>query len=111
MHINEYRPLSLNPLIITVSNLTFLQAKLAFERLEISKEFHPFISGPNGATAKRISEDTGARVNIPPMSLMKNEISVAGDKDAVAKAVAEIKKIHATMVWWGLIGVGCQWRS
>ena len=39
------------------------------------------------------------------MSLMKNEISVAGDKDAVAKAVAEIKKIHATMVWGGL-GVG-----
>ena len=29
---------------------------------------------------------------------MKNEISVAGDKDSVAKAVAEIQKIHSTMV-------------
>ena len=71
---------------------------MAFERLEINKEFHPFISGPNGAVAKRISEETGARINIPPLSLMKNEMSVAGDKDSVAKAVAEIQKIHSTMV-------------
>ena len=78
----------------------FPQAKLAFERLEIKKEFHPFISGPNGSVAKRITEETGARINIPPLSLMKNEISVAGDKDAVAKAVAEIQKIHSTMVRW-----------
>ena len=43
-------------------------------------------------------EETGARINIPPLSLMKNEMSVAGDKDGVAKAVAEIQKIHATVV-------------
>ena len=66
--------------------------------MEISKEFHPFISGPNGSVAKRISEETGARINIPPVSLMKNEMSVAGDKDGVAKAVAEIQKIHANIV-------------
>ena len=79
-------------------SLHCLQAKLAFERLDISKDYHPFISGPNGATAKRIMEETGARINIPPLSLMKNETSVAGDKDGVAKAVAEIQKIHATVV-------------
>ena len=74
------------------------QAKLAFERLDIKKEFHPFISGPHGATSKRISEETGARINIPPFSLMKNEISIAGDKECVAKAVAEVQKIHEAMV-------------
>ena len=29
---------------------------------------------------------------------MKNEMSVAGDKEGVAKAVAEIQKIHANIV-------------
>ena len=82
----------------STSLLSSMQAKLAFERLEINKEFHPFISGPNGSVAKRIMEETGARINIPPLSLMKNEMSVAGDKDGVAKAVAEIRSIHATIV-------------
>jgi predicted PilT family ATPase len=80
-----------------VQTISDEQAKLAFERLDISKDYHPFISGPNGATAKRIMEETGARINIPPLSLMKNEMSVAGEKDAVAKAVAEIQKIYATV--------------
>ena len=83
---------------ITSSHPPPKQAKLAFERLDIKKEFHPFIAGPHGATSKRISEETGARINIPPFSLMKNEISIAGDKECVAKAVAEVQKIHEAMV-------------
>ena len=75
-----------------------LQAKLGFERLEVEKEFHPFIQGPNGSVAKSIMEQTGARINIPPPSLMKNEITVAGDKDSVAKAVAQIRKMHENLV-------------
>ena len=43
-------------------------------------------------------EETGARINIPPNTLNKSEISVAGDKESVAKAVAEIQKIHANIV-------------
>ena len=81
-----------------LDELVFPQAKLAFERLDISRDFHPFISGPNGTTSKKISDETGARINIPPLSLMKNELSVAGDKDSVAKAVAEIQKIFADVV-------------
>lgn len=73
------------------------QAKLGFERLEVEKEFHPFIQGPNGSVAKSIMEQTGARINIPPPSLMKNEITVAGDKDSVAKAVAQIRKMHENL--------------
>ena len=75
-----------------------MQAKLAFEHLEVEKEFHPFISGPNGSVAKAIMDETGARINIPPPSMMKNDISVAGDKDSVAKAVAQVKKIWGEMV-------------
>ena len=78
------------------------QAKLAFERLALNREYHPFIAGPGGAVAKQISEQTGARINIPPSSLNKNEITVAGDKEAVAKAVAQIQKIYRDMVRAGL---------
>ena len=100
------------------------QAKLAFECLEVAKEFHPFILGPHGSRTKAISEQTGARINVPPPSLMKNEITVAGDKEGVAQAVPMIKKIYTDMVSghggvaWGLHGelwvwheVGSAWRA
>ena len=74
------------------------QAKLAFERLEVDKEYHPFISGPNNSVIKSITDSTGARVNMPPPSLNKNEITVAGDKDAVAKATAQIMQLYKEMV-------------
>eukprot|EP00731_Ephydatia_muelleri_P037646 Em0528g2a len=80
-------------------------AKLAFERLALNREYHPFIAGPGGAVAKQISEQTGARINIPPSSLNKNEITVAGDKEAVAKAVAQIQKIYRDMA---IIMARCQ---
>ena len=56
------------------------------------------MSGPNGSLIKSITETTGARVNIPPLSLNKNEISVAGDKDGVAKATAQIMQLYKEMV-------------
>lgn len=39
-------------------------------------------------------ERTGARINIPPPSVMKDELTVAGDKDGVKKAVDEINRIY-----------------
>ena len=55
--------------------------------------FHPFIAGPNNSTAREISEQTGARINIPPPSAHKDEITVAGEKDGVAVAVKRILQI------------------
>jgi len=75
-----------------------LQAKLAFERLEIPKEYHPFILGANNSVVKSICEATGARVNIPPLSLNKDEITIAGEKDAVAKALGQIRKLSSELV-------------
>ncbi len=75
-----------------------MQAKLAFERLDISKEYHPFIMGASNTVVKAISENTGARVNIPPLSLNKDEITVAGEKECVAKAVSQIYKIVEELV-------------
>jgi len=38
------------------------------------------------------------RVNIPPPSVMKDELSVAGEKDGVNKVVEQIQKIFKEMV-------------
>jgi len=70
------------------------QAKLAFERLEIPKRFHPFICGPDNETAKEIANATGARINIPPPSVQKDELTVAGEIESVQKAVKMIKDIY-----------------
>ncbi|CAL1268500.1 unnamed protein product [Larinioides sclopetarius] len=70
------------------------QSKLAFERLTISKMYHPFIFGPFNETLNQIINETGARVNIPPASVMKDELTIAGEKESVAQAKAKILDIY-----------------
>merc|ERR1712168_889555 len=70
------------------------QAKLAFERLDIPKKYHPFICGPDNETAKEIANATGARINIPPPPVQKDELTVAGDVEGVQKAVGMIMGIY-----------------
>ncbi|KAK3718445.1 hypothetical protein QZH41_014445 [Actinostola sp. cb2023] len=70
------------------------QAKLAFERLAIPKTFHPFICGPNNEIVKKIMEQTGVVINIPPPSMQKDEMTVAGEKEGVATAVKMITSIY-----------------
>lgn len=72
-----------------------LQAKRAFERLAIPYKFHPFVCGPDNSTVQEIEAKTAARINIPPSSLMKDDITVAGDKEAVHAAVKMIQDIYA----------------
>jgi hypothetical protein len=74
------------------------QAKLAFERLTVPKIYHPWISGPWNKMQKEIVEKTKARVNIPPFQVMKDEITVAGEKESVAVAKAMIMKIFEDKV-------------
>ena len=75
------------------------QSKQAYEVLQIPKNFHPFIQGPGGENIKKMTNGLGSvRVNVPPLSVMKDEISVAGEKDAVMAVVALIKKDYKDMV-------------
>ncbi len=39
-------------------------------------------------------DQTGVRINVPPPSVMKNEIVVSGEKDGVQQAVTSIMKIY-----------------
>ncbi|XP_021963131.1 vigilin isoform X2 [Folsomia candida] len=67
------------------------QSKQASERISVPKKFHPFILGPFGEKVGSLIAVTGARINIPPVSVMNDEISVVGEKEGVAKAVQAIK--------------------
>ena len=49
-------------------------------------------------------DQTGARINVPPPSVMKNEIVVSGEKDGVHQAVTSIMKLYDEKVQIRTIG-------
>ncbi|KAL0970265.1 hypothetical protein UPYG_G00239660 [Umbra pygmaea] len=70
------------------------QDKRAVERLSLEKVFHPFISGAHNRLVQELSQETGARISIPPPSLHKDDIVITGEKEAVALAVGRIRAIY-----------------
>jgi len=75
-----------------------VQAKLAFVRLPIPKIYHPFINGPFNQTVKDIMDRTNTRINIPPPSVAKDELTISGEKEGVMIAECEIKHIYESKV-------------
>lgn len=82
---------------LVIQNFIF-QGKLAFERLDIPKVYHPFLFGPFNETVNQIKNETGARINIPPPSVNKNELTITGEKEAVALAKEKIMNIYEERV-------------
>lgn len=74
------------------------QSRKALERVTVPKIYHPFIQGPYGERAAAMSAETGARIHIPPQSTQSNEIVIAGEKNGVLAAKAQIEAIHEEMV-------------
>uniref|UniRef100_A0A8C9T901 Vigilin n=1 Tax=Scleropages formosus TaxID=113540 RepID=A0A8C9T901_SCLFO len=70
------------------------QDKRAVERVNIDKVYHPFITGAYNKFVAEMMQETGARINVPPPSVLKTEIVITGEKEQVAQAVAMIKKIY-----------------
>lgn len=68
------------------------------ERLSFEKTFHPFIAGAYNRLVQELSQETGARINIPPPSVPKDEIVITGEKEAVAMAVARVRAIYEEKV-------------
>lgn len=71
-----------------------IQSKLANERLPVQKVYHPFVCGPNNSTVRQLMEETGAKINVPPPSVMSDEIVVSGEKEGVMKCKATIMAIY-----------------
>ena len=75
------------------------QSKQSYEVLAIPKIYHPFISGPNSDNTKAmLNEFPNVRINIPPLSVMKDELSVAGETEGVQAVKAKILKIFKDIV-------------
>lgn len=70
------------------------QSKTGFERLNIPKLYHPWIRGFNNEIANEIASRTGAKINIPPSQIEKDEIIVSGEKEKVDQACADINRIY-----------------
>uniref|UniRef100_A0A8C2ZQT6 High density lipoprotein-binding protein n=1 Tax=Cyclopterus lumpus TaxID=8103 RepID=A0A8C2ZQT6_CYCLU len=70
------------------------QDKRAVERLCLEKAFHPFIAGAHNRLVQELSQETGARISIPPPSLPRDEIVITGEKEAVALALSRIRAIY-----------------
>lgn len=72
------------------------QSKQSVERLNIPKLYHPWLRGVNNEIATDISTRTGAKVNVPPAIVEKDEIVVSGEREKVEAACAEIRRIYET---------------
>lgn len=73
------------------------QSRKAFERISVPKIYHPFIFGPNSENLNKLIEETGARINIPPQSVMKDDIVITGETEGVQLAKQRIESIHKEM--------------
>ena len=53
------------------------------------------------------------RINIPPLSVMKDEISVAGEKNGVLAVVEKIKEISKVLVssWNFIADINLWWQT
>jgi len=74
------------------------QSKQAMERMSIPKTYHPFIQGANNENVnKMLAAYPGVRVNIPPLSVQKDELSIVGEKDGVMAIKDQITTIWKEM--------------
>lgn len=71
-----------------------IQSKLAYERLNVQKVYHPFVCGPNNSTIRQLMDETGVKINVPPPSVQSDEIVVSGEKEGVMKCKATIMAIY-----------------
>lgn len=80
-----------------IRQLSAEQYKKSLDRISVPKIYHPFIVGPYNENLNKITEETGAKVNVPPQSVQKDEIVIMGEKDAVAAAKAKVEAIYKDM--------------
>ncbi|XP_022667646.1 vigilin-like isoform X2 [Varroa destructor] len=65
------------------------------EELDVEKKYHVFIYGPNSKTLESIRQQTGAKIRVPSLTVKEDQkITIAGEKDAVAKAKEMIANLY-----------------
>lgn len=71
------------------------ESKLATENIVCPRIFYPFVRGPFNETCDKLTQETGAKINIPPSQANNEVIIITGEKDGVNKAAAVIRGIIA----------------
>ncbi|XP_068144217.1 LOW QUALITY PROTEIN: vigilin [Drosophila tropicalis] len=80
-----------------IRQLSAEQYKKSSDRFSVPKIYHPFIVGPYNENLNKLQEETGAKINVPPQQVQKDEIIISGEKDAVAAAKAKVEAIYKEM--------------
>lgn len=70
------------------------QLKQASDSVTVPKLFHPFVCGGNNATISALMADYGVRINVPSISVMKDDITITGEKECIAKVKDIITKTY-----------------
>lgn len=73
------------------------QSKKAFEKINIPKKYHPFISGAQNSQIHELQSKYNVRINVPPPSVESDHITIAGEKEGVLKCIEIAKKIYEDM--------------
>ncbi|XP_066997687.1 vigilin [Anabrus simplex] len=73
------------------------QSKQAYETVSVPKMYHPFVCGAHNEKVTALMNETGVRINIPPLSVQKDEITIAGEKEGVMVAKERILAIYKEM--------------
>eukprot|EP00045_Choanoeca_perplexa_P012430 m.135649 g.135649 ORF g.135649 m.135649 type:complete len:1214 (+) comp16001_c0_seq1:180-3821(+) len=66
-------------------------------KLDVLKAYHPLLAGYDQKNLRQLMESTGVKIHMPPASVDKNEITVTGEKVAVANAVAQLRSVYAQL--------------
>lgn len=77
--------------------VVFLQLQ-ATSAVPVPKEHHCQVMGKQGTRRKEIEQRTGARIQMPSIQDTSDIINVTGTRDAVEKAVQEIRMISDELV-------------
>ncbi|XP_064543886.1 vigilin [Drosophila montana] len=80
-----------------IRQLSAEQYKKSSDRTTVPKIYHPFIVGPYNENLNKLQEETGAKINVPPQQVQKEEIIISGEKEAVAAAKAKVEAIYKEM--------------
>lgn len=78
-----------------IKSVSERESKLATEHILCPRIFYPFVRGPFNETYDSLTQETGAKINIPPSQANNEVIVITGEKEGVHKAAAVIRGIIA----------------
>ncbi|RCN39176.1 KH domain protein [Ancylostoma caninum] len=78
-----------------IKSVSERESKLATEHIVCPRIFYPFVRGPFNEIYDKLTQETGAKINIPPSQANNEVIVVTGEKEGVHKAAAVIRGIVA----------------